>query len=454
MSHGISDSVALDRDRRHALHRALADFQRDSEAVRVLDDLEGHHPAEDLDAFTHCVLPLTLGGGHLLDGKERGEDGVHAFASQSARDVGGGVADFLVGREVVGAGAGDVPEAARHGGDVDGRIAAADHDDAPRGREHPAAVEVVEEFDAGDAVLGVGAGNGQRSSPLRPDPPEDRVEVALEIVDSDVAPDPDAAADLDAVLANDAVDLRVELFARDAVAGDAEAHHAAEFFVGLEDRDRVALAPQEMRRREPGGTAADDRDALAGQRGRGWQRDPVLDRPVADILLDRIDADEVVDLVAVAAVLARGRADAAHHRGKGIGFDHAVEGVLLPGRAGHGRLVHAAGDRKPAADVVAGRATPLARRRAVHVGRALVGTVGLKDLVVRSSHSHAVLPFSKRRKVSLVGRTRRSCPSSPQDAVEAFACAASSSSACFEPVRTIAFDTIWCTLTIASLSKP
>ena len=78
----------LDRNRRHALHRALADFQRDGEAVRVLDDLEGHHPAEDLDAFAHCVLPLTLGGGHLLDGKERGEDGVHAFASQSARDVG------------------------------------------------------------------------------------------------------------------------------------------------------------------------------------------------------------------------------------------------------------------------------------------------------------------------------------------------------------------------------
>ena len=143
--------------------------------------------------------------------------------------------------------------------------------------------------------------------------------------------------------------------------------------VRLEDDDRVALAAQEMRRPEAGRPAADHRDLLAGEgRGRG-QGDPVLDRPVADILLDRVDADEVVDLVAIAAVLAGRRADAAHDRGKRIGLDHAVEGVVLPRHAGDRRLVHAARDGEPAADVVARWATALAGRRAMDVSRALVG---------------------------------------------------------------------------------
>ena len=155
-----------------------------------------------------------------------------------------------------------------------------------------------------------------------------------------------------------------------------------------------------------------------------WQlstrQQPLLDRPVADILLDRVDADEIVDLVAVAAVLARRRADAAHDGGKRIGLDHAVEGVLLPRHAGDRRLVHAARDGEPAADVVARRAAALARRRAMHVGRALVGVVGLEDL------GRQVVPFPGRLAVLEAAETsawsdrqRRSSPSSPQDAVKA-----------------------------------
>ena len=179
----------------------------------------------------------------------------------------------------------------------------------------------------------------------------------------------------------DALDFRVELIARRAVAGDAVAHHAAELVVRLEDRDRVALAAQEIGRREAGGAAADHGDFLAriGAPAAGSAK-LVLDRPIADILLDRVDADEVVDLVAVAAVLARRRADAAHHRRERIGFDHALEGVFLPRHAGDRRLVHAARDGEPAANVVPRRAAALAGRRAMDIGRALVGAVRLEDL--------------------------------------------------------------------------
>ena len=48
------------------------------------------------------------------------------------------------------------------------------------------------------------------------------------------------------------------------------------------------------------------------------------------ILLDRVDADEVFDFVAVAAVLAGRRAHAAHHGREGVGIGGAAEGVLLP----------------------------------------------------------------------------------------------------------------------------
>ena len=226
----------LDRLRGHALHRALADAQRAREAFFVLQHFERHHAADDLDAFALGVLALALGGGHLLDREEGGENRLHALAAQGSGDVGRGMAEFLVDRDVVRVRLADMAETARDGGDVDRGVAAAHDDDAHRGREHPAAIEGVEELDAGDAVLGVGAGNRQRPPLLRPDRPEDRVEIALELLDRDVAPDLDAAARLDVAEREDAVDLGVEHVARRAVAGDAEAHHAAELVVRLEDR--------------------------------------------------------------------------------------------------------------------------------------------------------------------------------------------------------------------------
>ena len=162
----------------------------------------------------------------------------------------------------------------------------------------------------------------------------------------------------------------------------------------LEERDRVAVAAQEIGRREAGGAAADHSDSLARIARRRRSGKLMLDGPVADILLDAVDADEVVDLVAVAAILARRGADAAHHRRERIGFHHALERIFLPCHARDRRLVHAARDGEPAANVVPGWAASLAGRRAMNIGRALVGAVRLEDLFRQAGpipHAVAVL---------------------------------------------------------------
>ena len=91
-----------------------------------------------------------------------------------------------------------------------------------------------------------------------------------------------------------------------------------------------------------------------------------------------VDPDKVLDLVAVAAVLARRRTDPAHLRRERVGVGGAPERVLLPAHA-LGRLLQPPHHLEPAPHVLAGRAAPLARRRTVHVGRALVGVVRVED---------------------------------------------------------------------------
>src|SRR5690606_23141613 len=97
-----------------------------------------------------------------------------------------------------------------------------------------------------------------------------------------------------------------------------------------------------------------------------------------DELFHGVDADEVLYLVAVAAGLAGGGADASHYRREGIGIGQAAEGVLVPVHLRR-RLLDAAYDLQPPADVLARRAGALAGRSTVHVYRALVGVVSLED---------------------------------------------------------------------------
>ena len=131
--------------------------------------------------------------------------------------------------------------------------------------------------------------------------------------------DAEAAVDLqlDAHAPQD-VDLLVQEVARQAVARDAVAEHAARLGQGLEDLDRVPLEPGVEGGGEAGGPAAHDGDLLAGV-GLGLDRQQQLarlllvDRLVGHEAVELADGDGLLDELAAAGAFARPRADAPEH---------------------------------------------------------------------------------------------------------------------------------------------
>ena len=153
-------------------------------------------------------------------------------------------------------------------------------------------------------------------------------------------------------------DLGVEHVARQPVARDAEAHHAAGHRAGLADRDRVPATREVVGGGQAGRAGADDEHALAGRLGVRGQAPALADRLVAEEALDAVDADGLVELRAVAGGLARVVADASHHGGQRVVLDE-----LAPRRL----VVAGLGVVEPVLDVLAGRAGVVARRQPVHV---------------------------------------------------------------------------------------
>ncbi len=269
----------------------------------------------------------------------------------------------------------DKADTPRHGRHVHGRIAAADDQHALGAVFQAAFVERLKELDAADAVgRFLRARHVQRRTGLCAETDEHRAEFLLKLLHGDVHTNLHAPAHLDAQIEH-TPDLAVQHVARHTIAGNAVAHHAAQFGARLEDGAGVAHTAQLIGAGEAGDAAAHQGDPLARRRAGRMQRQPVFERVVADMMLHRIDADEALDLVAVTAVLAQRRTDAAHDGGKRIGLGDALEGVFLP-RHAHRRLLDAARDVQPAANILAGRAAPLTGRRPVYIGRALIGFIG------------------------------------------------------------------------------
>jgi hypothetical protein len=131
-------------------------------------------------------------------------------------------------------------------------------------------------------------------------------------------------------------------------------------------------------RGQTAGAAADDGHPLAGQGGGLLELEVLLVGGVTDELLNGIDADEVLHLVAVAAGLARRGAHTPHHRRERVRAGQTAEGILLHAHLGR-RLLDAAHDLQPAPDVLARGAGTLAGGRTMHVDRALVGVIALED---------------------------------------------------------------------------
>jgi hypothetical protein len=188
----------------------------------------------------------------------------------------------------------------------------------------------------------------------------------------------------------------IEKFTRCAIAGNTVAKHASEFVMLVENRAGDPLAAQLVRGRETGRSAADDGDLVLADCGHIAELESLVLGGIANVLLDRVDADEIVDVVAVTALFAGSGADASHHRWERVGIGGAQEGVFLHTNA-LGRQFDTTHDIKPAADVLARRAAALAGRGAMHVGWAFVRGIFVKNiLALRTPAMHTVLVFPER----------------------------------------------------------
>jgi len=148
------------------------------------------------------------------------------------------------------------------------------------------------------------------------------------------------------------LNLAIENFIRNPVAGDAVTHHSTQLVMGFKYGAGVSHAAQVVGTGKACDTAANDGNLFTGFIARWMQFQPVFQAIVANKLFNRIDADILLDLVAVATVFTRGRANSAHDGRKRIGIGHTVERVFLP----HGtfrRLLNTAHNVQPAADVFA-----------------------------------------------------------------------------------------------------
>ena len=148
------------------------------------------------------------------------------------------------------------------------------------------------------------------------------------------------------------MNLSIENFIRNTVAGDAVTHHPTQHVLGFKYGAGVSHAAQVVGTGKTCDTTTNDGNLFAGIIARWMQFQFVFQAIVANKLFNRIDADIFLDLVAVATVFTRGRANSAHDGRKRIGIGHTVESVFLP----HGtfrRLLNTAYNVQPAADVLA-----------------------------------------------------------------------------------------------------
>ena len=173
----------------------------------------------------------------------------------------------------------------------------------------------------------------------------------------------------------DPLDLGVEALARQAVARDAVAQHAAEVLARLEDRDLVAHDREVVGAREAGRTAAHDGDALAGRLGhvRAVVALHVVDREA----LEAADVHGVVHHAAAAVHLA---GVLAH-----VAADERQRVVLADEAHGLGELA-GLDQRDVAGDVDACRAARHARHELALLEAAGAGPHVVLEVVAKAQH--------------------------------------------------------------------
>jgi hypothetical protein len=171
----------------------------------------------------------------------------------------------------------------------------------------------------------------------------------------------------------DALDLGLEHVARQPVLGDAEAHHPPRHRPRLVDGHGVPESGQVVGGGEARGPGTDDQHPLAAGLDLDLDLPAALDRLVAEEALDRVDADRLVELAAVAGGLAGVVADPPHDRRQRVVLHQLAPGPLVTALPLLGLV-------QPGLDVLPGRTGVVAGRQAVDVdgplGAPAAGLVG------------------------------------------------------------------------------
>src|SRR3954463_9876707 len=251
------------------------------------------------------------------------------------------------------------PQPSRRPGRIHRGVAAAINCDSPTDVRRRGTL-----LDAGKKLQGVVdlAGIARRDvlppTEVRADRKKDGVETARRLLDQKVL---DLVVEhyLDADVLN-ALDFCVEYLARETVLGDAEMHHAACHRSGFEDDHRMPEQREVPRRREAARARSHHEHTPARLRNAASDGPPLRERLVTEEALDRMDAHRVVDILAVARVLARVIADAAVD-----GRQRVISDDDLPGFAETASLRFG----KPRLDVLTSGARVIARRQSIDVLR-------------------------------------------------------------------------------------
>jgi len=334
------------------------------------------------------MVEFALAGQHLVDGEYGSQDNIGALAHGDVGDVLGQLAGdgtFPVGR----LGLVDMTEAAGYRSDVHGGVTTTDYHHAVADSFQAAIVEGLEEGRSGDDVGNIIGTFGRKgTTTLGAKAEEHGIVVLADLFHAEIDTHFALQLDLNAQIDNP-LNFGVKYIARCAIARDAVAHHAAQVLMIVEDRDRVTLEGELVGHRQAGGTTAEHGNFFAGL-FRGFDElQIVLDRVLAEVMLDRVDADVIFNLVAVASGFAWCRANATHHSGQRVGLGEATPGIFLYGHDGlaigtDGGLFDAAHDVQVTANVFAGRAGTLAGGGGLDIGRALMRPASLEDIVLQA----------------------------------------------------------------------
>ena len=243
-------------------------------------------------------------------------------------------------------------------GGVHRRVAAAVHRNGSGERGLLAGLDAAQEAHGVDDPAGVGVGDVDPLAQVGADRDEDRVEafaLGLEVRDPVLLLEDDAQGRYPG-------DLGVEDVARQAVGGNAVAHHPARLRPVVADDDVVSEPGQVVRGGQAGRAGADDEHPPpAADLGPPELPAPLVGQ-VAEIALDRMDRHCPVELLAVAGGFARVVADATVDRRERVVVREQPPGFLV---------LADPGVPQPTLDVLACRAGVVARGQQVDVHRTL-----------------------------------------------------------------------------------